>query len=100
MPEMSVKGRSLRGTVVEEILEPHRVGEMRILSDKGDTRVTWNARDTDEVEAARAQFQTLVDRGFRAFAVEAGSGGKGEMITEFNPDTQKVILAPPMAGGR
>lgn len=95
MPEMRVK--HARGSVREGITES-AVGEMRVLSEKGDLRVTWNARDTDEVAAARGQFDELRGRGFLAFAVEDG-GSKGSQIDEFDPATQKMILAPPMAGG-
>lgn len=95
MPEMSVRGS--RGAVVD-MLEQERVGEMRVMGREGDVRVTWNARDSDEVAAAKKQFDDLRDRRFLAFAV-TGDGSKGEQITEFDADAQKIILAPPMAGG-
>jgi len=66
---------------------------------KGDTRVIWNPRDPDEVAAARAQFDTLVkEKRFLAFRVNT-TGGKGEQIREFDPEAEKLIIAPPMAGG-
>lgn len=95
MPEMAVK--QARGHV-REMLDSTVTGEMRVMGREGDTRVTWNARDVDEVAAAREQFDRLRARGFLAFAVGEG-GAKGEQITEFDPNAQKMILAPPMAGG-
>lgn len=75
------------------------MGEMRVMGQKGDTRVIWNPRDPDEVAAAKAQFDTLVgEKRFLAFKVTAG-GGKGEQIREFDPTAEKLIIAPPMAGG-
>ena len=96
MSEMKVKGGQ-RG--VRQELENLTTGEMRIIGREGDTKVVWNARDADEVEAARAQFDMLRERRFLAFAVN-DTGDKGEQITEFDPLAQKLILAPPMAGGR
>jgi hypothetical protein len=65
----------------------------------GDTRVIWNPRDADEVAAARATFDELVkEKHFLAFKVQRG-GGKGEQVTEFDPAAEKLIIAPPMAGG-
>lgn len=72
--------------------------EMRIMGRKGDTRVTWNARDTDEVSNAKRTFDDLRAKRFLAFSVTE-TGGKGEQMDEFNPDAQKVIMVPPMAGG-
>lgn len=95
MPEMKVRGRQ---PGAREALEGLATGEMRIMGREGDTKVIWNARDTDEVEAARQQFNTLRERNFLAFRVD-DSGSKGEQITEFDPQVQKLIMAPPMAGG-
>ena len=94
MPEMRVKG----GIGVKALIEDGVTGEMRVMGKEGDLRVTWNSRDTDEVAAARAQFDDLRGKRFLAFRV-TGDGGKGEQITEFDADAQKLILAPPMAGG-
>jgi hypothetical protein len=94
MPEMKVfAGRGVRAAMEEAC-----VGEMRVLGKEGDTRLTWNARDTDEVDAVRKQFDELRGKRFKAYAV-AEDGGKGTEITEFDPNAQKIIMAPPMAGG-
>lgn len=73
-------------------------GELRTMTKKGDVRATWNARDADEVEAAKAQFDGLRAKGFSAFAV-AEDGSPGTRIDEFDPNAQKVVLVPPLAGG-
>jgi hypothetical protein len=66
---------------------------------KGDTRIIWNPRDDDEVASARSTFNELVnEKHFLAFKVQRG-GGKGEQIKEFDPAAEKLIIAPPMAGG-
>lgn len=99
MPEMMVKGGLREGSLKAYLEERNATGELRIMGREGDVRITWNARDADEVTAAERQFNDLTDKGFRAYAVTEGSGGKGDQITEFQADAQKIILAPPMAGG-
>lgn len=96
MPEMTVRGNTLAGSVREE-LEESATGEMRILSDKGDTQVTWNPRDEHEVKAAKKQFKSLTGKGFIAWRV--GESGSREQIREFDPEAQKMVLAPALAGG-
>lgn len=94
MPELRVKNPA-KANLAEMI---HTTGTMHILSERGDQRITWNARDTDEVLAARKTFEDLTAKGFVAWDVTEG-GGKGERMRRFDPDAQKVILAPPQAGG-
>lgn len=99
MPEMQVKHGSpqVRQEMGRFMRETAR-GEMCVLDETGDLRVTWNARDTDEVSAARAQFDELRGKRFVAFAV-GETGGQGEQVDEFDPNAQKIIMVPPMAGG-
>ncbi len=77
---------------------PIRLGEMAILDGTGDTKVIWDAHNPDEVAAAKAQFDTLKKKGFIAYTVNK-KGDKGEVIREFDPDAEKIILSPPLAGG-
>jgi hypothetical protein len=75
------------------------MGEMAVLDRlKGDTKVIWDADHEEEVEAARAQFDTLTGKGYAAFRVNA-RGRKGEQIREFDSEAEKIILAPQMVGG-
>ena len=74
------------------------MGEMRIIDEKGDTKVIWDPENKDEVQAAQNQFHTLIDKKFQAFKVKK-TGGKGTKITEFDPDAGKIILSPPIVGG-
>lgn len=64
----------------------------------GDTRLTWNRDNADEVETARTVFNNLRGRGYDAYAVLV-NGRPGEIITEFNPQAEKMIMAPRMRGG-
>jgi hypothetical protein len=74
------------------------MGEMATLSRAGDVRIIWNPDIPAEVAAAKKSFDDLTKKGHLAFAVKR-TGDKGEQIREFDPDAEKIILAPPMRGG-
>lgn len=74
------------------------MGEMAVLSHKGDTKVIWHADRTEEVSAARRQFDDLTGKGYAAFTVDK-KGEKGEQIRKFDADAEKMILVPQMKGG-
>ena len=74
------------------------MGELCIQDMTGDTKVMWDAKNPDEVAAAKAQFDTLKAKGFLAFAVKK-DGEKGVRIKEFDPEAEKIIMSPqPIAG--
>ncbi len=72
--------------------------EMSVIDATGDTKVIWSSDNDAEVEAARATFNALRKKGHIAYAVKKG-GDQGEVVSEFDPDAAKLILAPPMKGG-
>lgn len=77
---------------------PEGHGMLCVLDKTGDTKTVWDRRNEAEVEAARAQYEALVERGYLAFAVNK-DGSKGEQIHEFDADAEKIILSPPLVGG-
>lgn len=75
-------------------------GELRIMGTKGDTKIIWDSDNDEEVANARSTFDELVgDKKFAAFAVKGRKGEKGEQIRKFDPEAERLILVPPMAGG-
>jgi len=76
-------------------------GELSILNGDGDTKLTWDANNEDEVEAAEAMFDDLLAKGFQAFEVsdEKEKGGKGKIIRKFDPKAQRIIMSPRIGGG-
>ena len=74
------------------------MGEMRIMSTLGDTKVIWDPKNEDETEAAEDQFNALLDKGFKAFKVKK-DGKQGINVKNFNENEGMYILAPPLAGG-
>ena len=75
------------------------MGSLRILDPKmGDIKLIWDSENEDEVELVKKQFREAKKKGFSPFAVKK-NGQKGERIEEFDPEAEKIIMVPPVAGG-
>ena len=86
--------------LVEELIIPEgKTGILACMGKEGDIKVTWDHTSKDEVDAARAQFDSLKKKGYIAYKVEGPKGEKGEVLKEFDPHASRIILAPPMRGG-
>lgn len=75
------------------------MAEMAIMSRDGDSKLIWDKDNPDEVENARRTFDELKKKGFIAYKVEGRKGEKGEVLRAFDPDAERLIMAPPMVGG-
>lgn len=75
------------------------MGTMHMMSNKGDEEVTWDKDDPESVMAARKKFlEFLAER--KGYAARMGPGGtKGEMITDFDPEAERLVLMPMIVGG-
>jgi hypothetical protein len=74
------------------------MGELSVLDRTGDTKIIWDSAQDAEVDAARAAFDDLKKRGYAAFSVTK-KGDKGELMKKFDPDAEKIIMAPALQGG-
>jgi hypothetical protein len=78
-------------------------GTMKTMDQSGDTEIKWDRSDPDSIAIAREAFNEATQRrseggkGYLAYRVERG--GKGAVIRDFDPAAERIILAPPMAGG-
>lgn len=72
--------------------------EMAIMDHTGDTKLIWDSDNSDEVENAKRTFKDLKKKGYACFSVNK-KGDKGEVINEFDPLAERLIMAPPLAGG-
>lgn len=72
--------------------------ELVVLDYTGDTKIVWDSDTAVEVEEARGTFDRLRKKGYAAYRVDK-KGDKGEVIREFDPNAEKLILAPPTVGG-
>lgn len=82
---------------MDAVLSPSQ-RELVILDHTGDTKIIWDSDKADEVETARETFDKLRKKGYAAYSVKR-DGDKGEVIKKFDPEAEKLILAPPMVGG-
>jgi len=85
--------------VADEITVPEGHGLMHELNKTGDTRVMWDRGNSDEVAAARRQFTDLTKKGFIAYRAEGKDGDRGEVIREFDPNAERIILVKQLVGG-
>ncbi len=74
------------------------MGQLRQLSRKGDVKLSWSSDNEQEVSAAKKIFDDKIKEGWAAFA-EKRLGGKGDRIRTFDPDAERIVLVPPIAGG-
>ena len=74
------------------------MAELAVMDATGDTKHIWDKNNDAEVEAAKALFTSLRKRGYLIYRVDK-KGDKGEMLTEFDPNAEKLIASPPMVGG-
>jgi hypothetical protein len=82
-----------------ETFDPATHGEIAVMSSKGDTKIIWDRKQADEVSNARRTFDDLMKKGYAAFSVKGKDGDKGEQIKAFDPDAERMIMVPPLAGG-
>lgn len=81
----------------EEVPSGH--SSMAVMGETGDSKHIWDKNKPAEVEAARAMFDTLTKKGYRAFHVHGKEGEQGEQMREFDPHAERVIFVPQMQGG-
>lgn len=75
------------------------MGELAIMDHSGDTKLMWDSDNDTEVENARRMFGEMKAKGFMAYTVKGKSGDKGEVIREFDPTAESIIMVPQMKGG-
>jgi hypothetical protein len=72
---------------------------LAVLDKSGDTKITWDRSKPLEIEIARAAFRKAKLDGYMAYKVSGKDGVKGEVLADFDPTAERIILAPPLAGG-
>lgn len=73
-------------------------GELAVMDHSGDLKIIWNSDNDVEVTIARRSFDDLRKKGYVGYSVKK-DGDKNEVIREFDPEAEKIIMAPPMVGG-
>jgi hypothetical protein len=67
-------------------------------SQLGDNKIEWNADVPAEVAAARAMFNTMKEKRYLAYTLDE-SGHRGEVLREFDPEAERIIMTPQRVGG-
>lgn len=100
------------------------MGEIRMLCEEGDVKISWNPDNPDEVKNAEEMFKSLKEKGHIFFKVSKKKSKKkwgligketvkeekgdrvrwfgktdGELLVEFDPKAEKVVAAPVVTGG-
>jgi hypothetical protein len=86
----------LEPTPALPVAEPF--GHLIILDETGDSRIQWDPNDPEQVAAARARFDELKAKRYLAYKVDK-NGNKGEVISKFDPNAERIILHSQMIGG-
>ena len=72
--------------------------QMKILSEKGDERLTWDKENGKEGIEAKHRFEKLLKDGYKAYSVDPG-GRKNHRIKEFDVDAEEILMVPPTSRG-
>jgi hypothetical protein len=84
----------------ESVMSAPRTGVMAVMGREGDTKYAWDKTSPADVAIARRTFNKFRQEGYLAFRVKDGGGeSKGELMTEFDPDAEKIVFCPQMRGG-
>jgi hypothetical protein len=78
---------------------PGKTGIMHELCSRGDVPVMWDRNEPDEVAVARKTFQEAKKKGMIAYRAEGKDGHRGEVIRDFDPAAERIILVRQHQGG-
>ena len=78
------------------------MGKLMVMDSSGHTEVEWDKADPESVQKAREVFQHKSLAGYHAYAVAPVDGAgqrKGSVLKSFDPEADRIVIAPPMQGG-
>jgi hypothetical protein len=73
-------------------------GELLIADKTGHARLQWKRNKPDEVKRAKDRFDELKARGYMAYSV-TGKGDQGEVVKDFDPKAERIIMNSQVIGG-
>jgi hydroxymethylpyrimidine pyrophosphatase-like HAD family hydrolase len=89
-----------RPTLEQVVVKAERVFKqvMKILTDKGDERLTWDRDNGLEAMEAKKKFEEFIGKGYKAYSVDT-VGKKQRRIEEFDVDAEEILMVPPTVKG-
>jgi hypothetical protein len=72
--------------------------DLCVLDATGDSRIQWDTTNPEEVAKAQARFEEFKAKRYLAYKVNK-KGDRGEVIDQFDPAAERIILHSPMIGG-
>lgn len=69
-----------------------------VLDRTGDTRVEWDPDNPEEVTWARQTFDAAKRKRYLAYRLDA-NGRQGELLREFDPSAERIVMSPQTTGG-
>ncbi len=76
------------------------MGEICLLCDKGDTKLSWNKDNIDDVRSAEKMFDDLViNKNYLAFKVSKNNRKTDKRLYSFEASAERIVLVPPVRGG-
>lgn len=73
------------------------MGKLRILNQRGDATVAWEATEEAAVREAERIFEEQRRRGATAFRADPNS--EPVRIERFEPEAEQILIVPRIAGG-
>jgi hydroxymethylpyrimidine pyrophosphatase-like HAD family hydrolase len=89
-----------RPALEQVIVKAERVFKqvLKILTDKGDERLTWDRDNGLEAIEAKNKFEEFIGKNYKAYSVDA-DGKKQRRIEEFDVDAEEILMVPPTVKG-
>jgi len=71
---------------------------LKILTEEGDNRLTWDKENGIQAKEAKAKFVEFLKKGYKAYSVDT-RGRKNRKIEEFDVDAEEILMIPPTSKG-
>ena len=75
------------------------MGQLRTLGVAGDSTLTWEPTEADQVAKAERRVAELRRRGFSFFVADPTAPGQERRIDSFEASAPRIIAVPPLVGG-
>ncbi len=74
------------------------IGEMSVMDASGHKQLRWNTGKPEEIAAAQATFDRLLENGYSAFGSKKKTEAK-HLVRTFDPTMEELVMVPKTVGG-